>query len=183
MRSQSQGIQKASDVLLRRHLQDVRLFYNRILPFAAELASGVTPQGVIIESVKSMLMKEHKNRTRVIGIRLTPEEFDKLEGWRRQSTTPEISEFIRRVLFGKPITVNQRNRSLDDCMAEMMRLRSELNAIGNNFNQAVKRLHQQRDIDGVGEWAARYASDQEVLLGKIGAIKERINQIADQWLQ
>ena len=68
-------------------------------------------------------------------------------------------------------------------MAEMMRLRSELNAIGNNFNQAVKRLHQQRDIDGVGEWAARYASDQEVLLGKIGAIKERINQIADQWLQ
>jgi hypothetical protein len=137
----------------------------------------------MIEIVKRIVMKEHKNRTRVIGLRLTPDEFDKLEGWRIQSTTPEISEFIRRVLFGKPITVNQRNQSLDDFMAEMMRLRSELNAIGNNFNQAVKRLHQQQEVDGVGDWAARYAGDQEALLGKIGAIKERINQIADQWLQ
>jgi hypothetical protein len=128
-------------------------------------------------------MKEKKNRTRLIGLRLTPEEFEKVDRWRRQSTTPEISEFIRRVLFGKPITVQQRNQSLDDFMAEMMRLRTELNAIGNNFNQAVKRLHQLREANGAGEPLEQYERDQAALLEKVGAIKEKINQMADQWLQ
>jgi hypothetical protein len=128
-------------------------------------------------------MKEKKNRTRLIGLRLTPEEFEKVDHWRRQSTTPEISEFIRRVLFGKPITVQQRNQSLDDFMAEMMRLRTELNAIGNNFNQAVKRLHQLREANGAVESVEQYDRGQTALLEKVGAIKEKINQMADQWLQ
>ena len=128
-------------------------------------------------------MKEKKNRTRLIGLRLTPEEFDKVDGWRRQSTTPEISEFVRRVLFGKPITVQQRNQSLDDFMAEMMQLRNELNAIGNNFNQAVRKLHQSKSEEETIKWANRYTKDQEVLLERVGTIKEKINQLSDQWLQ
>jgi hypothetical protein len=44
-----------------------------------------------------------------------------------------LSEFIRRVLFEKPVTMYQRNKSLDEFMAEMMLLRNELNGLGNNF--------------------------------------------------
>jgi hypothetical protein len=128
-------------------------------------------------------MKEKKSRTRVVGLRLTPEEFEKIDHWRRQSTTPEISEFIRRVLFGKPITMQQRNQSLDDFMAEMMRLRTELNAVGNNFNQAVKRLHQLKEAGGVGEWAKQYEKSQLALLEQVGAIKEKIKEVSVQWLQ
>lgn len=128
-------------------------------------------------------MKDKRNRTRLVGLRLTEEEFNKLDGWRSQSTTPEISEFIRRVLFKKPIAVNQRNQSLDDFMAELMQLRTELNAIGNNFNQAVKRLHQMNEGKDVGEWAKRYDRDQIILLEKIGAIKDKIKEVASQWLQ
>jgi MobC-like protein len=128
-------------------------------------------------------MKDKKKRTRLIGLRLTSEEFDKLEGWRCQSTTSEISEFIRRVLFGKPITMQQRNQSLDDFMAEMIRLRTELSAIGNNFNQAVKRLHQIKEAGEVEAWAERYHRDQEQLLERVGAIKNKINEISDQWLR
>jgi MobC-like protein len=128
-------------------------------------------------------MSEKKNRTRLIGLRLTEEEYGKLDGWRSQSTTPDISEFIRRALFKKPITVHQRNQSLDDFMVELMQLRSELNAIGNNFNQAVKQLHQLKDVSRVGEWAERYAKDQEVLLERVGAIKDKIKEVASQWLQ
>jgi hypothetical protein len=128
-------------------------------------------------------MKEKKSRTRLIGLRLTEREFRKLDDWRFQSTTPEISEFIRRVLFSKPIMVKQRNQSLDDYMTEMMRLRTELNAIGNNFNQAVKRLHQLEDAEGLKEWSGQYQQDQAALLGMMQMIKDKINQFADQWLQ
>ena len=129
------------------------------------------------------MKKEKANRSRFIGLRLTITEFDRLEEWRRQSTTTEISEFIRRVLFGKPITVHQRNRSLDDFMAEMMKLRTELNAIGNNFNQAVKRLHTLNERGEVSEWLKQVERDKQLLLEQASAIKERINQLSDQWLQ
>jgi hypothetical protein len=58
-----------------------------------------------------------------------------------QPTDRKLSQYARKVLLAKLITVNQRNQSLDYFMAEMIVLRNELNAIGNNYDQAVKRLH------------------------------------------
>jgi MobC-like protein len=129
------------------------------------------------------MKKEKSNRSRLVGLRFTAEEFTKLDERRRQTTTPEISEYIRRVLFGRPITVYQRNQSLDDFMTEMMRLRGELNAIGNNFNQTVKKLHLLKEVERVGEWAFEYERDYMALFLMIGQIKDKINQIADEWLR
>ena len=53
----------------------------------------------------------------------------------------KLSDYARKILLGKPIVATYRNQSLDDFMTEMFVLRNELNAIGNNFNQVVKRLH------------------------------------------
>ncbi|WP_431213831.1 plasmid mobilization protein [Puia sp. P3] len=128
-------------------------------------------------------MKDQSNRSRLVGLRFTRDEFEKLDGWRRQSTTPELSEFIRRALFHKPITFHQRNQSLDDFMAEMMRLRTELNAVGNNFNQAVKKLHTLSRLSEFQDWLSRYDQDRQSLLQLMDSIKTRINEIADQWLQ
>jgi MobC-like protein len=129
-------------------------------------------------------MKDEKsNRSRLVGLRFTADEFTKLSEWRLKSTTPEMSEYIRRVLFGRPITVHQRNQSLDDFMAEMMRLRSELNSIGNNFNQTVKKLHLLKESERLGEWTVEYERDANALLRMVAAIKEKINQIANEWLQ
>ena len=85
--------------------------------------------------------RENSKRTRIVGLRFTPEEYAKIERKWKTSTCRKLSDYIRKHLFNKPITTNYRNQSLDDFMAEMMRLRGELNAIGNNFNQAVKKLH------------------------------------------
>lgn len=92
------------------------------------------------------------NRTRIIGLRLTSKEYELIEKKFRQSTANKLSEFVRHVLFNKPITVYQRNQSLDDFMAEMIRLRNELNSLGNNFNQAVKKLHTLQQIPEFKSW-------------------------------
>jgi len=128
-------------------------------------------------------MKEKSHRNRVVGLRFTPQEFERLDGWRKQSTTPELSEFIRRALFHKPITFQQRNQSLDDFMAEMMQLRTELNAIGNNFNQAVKKLHTLDRLSEFHEWVTLYHSDHQRFLELTVTIKDQINKIADEWLR
>ena len=87
------------------------------------------------------MKKENSNRTRIIGLRLTPEEYAKIDRKWKASTSRKLSDYVRRSIFDKPIVTTYRNQSLDDFMTEMGMLRTELNHIGNNFNQAVKRLH------------------------------------------
>lgn len=123
------------------------------------------------------------NRTRIIGLRLTPKEYEQIEAKWKRSTCSKLSEFVRRILFGKPITVYQRNQSLDDFMAEMMQLRTELNSIGNNFNQAVKKLHTLGQISEFRSWIMTYELERQTLFNKVDEVKNRINKIADQWLQ
>jgi hypothetical protein len=68
-------------------------------------------------------------------------------------------------------------------MTEMMQLRSELNSIGNNFNQAIKKLHTLQQISEFRSWIINYEMEKHTLLNKVEEIKNRINKIADQWLQ
>lgn len=127
--------------------------------------------------------REKINRTRIIGLRLTLKEYMQIEAKWKHSTSTKLSEFVRRILFNKPITVYQRNQSLDDFMAEMIRLRGELNSLGNNFNQAVKKLHTLQQIPEFRSWIFAYELEKQTLFNKVDEIKNRINKIADQWLQ
>ena len=126
---------------------------------------------------------EKINRSRLLQVRLTAKELEKIHTKFSKSTCRKLSDYIRKVLLDKPITVNQRNQSLDDFMAEMIALRNELNAIGNNFNQTVKRLHALQQIDEIKTWLILNETARQIILNKITEIKSKINQINDQWLQ
>lgn len=127
--------------------------------------------------------RENSKRTRIVGLRFTPEEYTKIERKWKTSTCRKLSDYIRKHLFNKPITTNYRNQSLDDFMAEMMRLRGELNAIGNNFNQAVKKLHTLNQISDFKQWLISYELEKKILFNKVDEIKKQIQKIAESWLQ
>ena len=98
-------------------------------------------------------MKEKKLfRTRIIGLRLTIKEYEQIEKNWKASTCRKLSDYVRRSLFEKPIVTTYRNQSLDDFMSEAMRLRNELNSIGINFNQVVKKLHTLHEVAGFKSW-------------------------------
>ena len=54
---------------------------------------------------------------------------------------------------------------------------------GNNVNQAVKKLHTLQQIPEFRSWIMTYELEKETLFNKVEEIKNRINKIADQWLQ
>ena len=81
------------------------------------------------------------NLTRKVTVRFKPEEYNKVTISFKATTKKKLSEYIRYVLLEKPVTVYTRDQSVDELMAELVRLRIELSAIGSNFNQLVKRLH------------------------------------------
>lgn len=84
----------------------------------------------------SRKLKQHTHN----WVTLTAEEYSKIERKRKTSACRKLSDYVRKHLFDKPIVTAYRKKSLDDFMEEMNILRNELNAIGNNINQAVKRL-------------------------------------------
>jgi predicted metalloprotease with PDZ domain len=129
-------------------------------------------------------MSEEKiNRGKLLQVRLTPKELEKIHNKFSQSTCRKMSDYVRKVLLDKPITINNRNQSLDDFMAEMIALRKELNAIGNNYNQTVKRLHALQQIDEIKTWLLLNETARKIILNKVAEIKLKINQIDNQWLQ
>lgn len=129
-------------------------------------------------------MSETKiNRTKILQARLTPGELEKINQKFSRSTCRKLSDYVRKVLLDKLVTVKQRNQSLDDFMTEMITLRNELNAIGNNYNQAVKKLHTLDHLPEFRTWVLLNESHQKKLFDKMSEIKEKINQINDQWLQ
>jgi MobC-like protein len=128
-------------------------------------------------------MKEKVNRTKVLQVRFSPDEFDTIHKRFSKTTCRKISEYSRKILLGKPITVYNRNQSLDEFMAEMIQLRKELNYIGHNFNQAVRKLHTLEACAQYRSWIIFQESRQKQLLDMVSAIQQKISKISDQWLQ
>jgi hypothetical protein len=126
---------------------------------------------------------KNSNRCRIIGLRLTLKEYEQIEKKWKASTCRKLSDYVRRHLFEKTVVTTYRNQSLDDYMAEMMRLRNELNGIGNNFNQAVKRLHTLHQIAEFRSWLITYELERQTLLNKVDEIKNHIQKMGEKWLQ
>lgn len=130
-----------------------------------------------------MMERENSNRTRIVGLRFTAEEYAKIERKWKASTCRKLSDYIRKHLFNKPINTTYRNQSLDDMTLEMMLLYKQLNAIGNNFNQAVKKLHTLDQIPEFKVWIISSEQDKKNLLSKVEEIKICIQKISEKWLQ
>ena len=127
-------------------------------------------------------MKEsNDNRTKLITLRLTPLEYEQLNNKFKATTCRKLSDYLRKMIFSGKVTILTRSQSLDDFMAEMIELRKELNAIGNNFNQAVHRLHILERIPEFRTWIMINEMDKKIFLNKVDEIKNRINQFAEKW--
>lgn len=127
--------------------------------------------------------KKNSNRTRIVGLRFTPAEYARIERKWKATTCRKLSEYIRKYLFDKPITTNYRNQSLDEFMFEIIRLRTELKALGNNFNQTVKKLHTLQQIAEFKTWIITHEQERRILFNKVEEINKYIEKISRKWLR
>lgn len=128
------------------------------------------------------MKEQNANRTRIIGLRLTPGEYGKIEKKWRATTCRKLSDYVRRSLLDKPVVATYRNRSQDDLMSELARLRTELNGVGNNLNQAVKKLHTLQQIPEFRSWLTAFELEKSRLDHKVDAIQKQVKKIVELWL-
>ncbi|MFM9909206.1 MAG: plasmid mobilization protein [Chitinophagaceae bacterium] len=126
---------------------------------------------------------ESEVRNKMVVVRMNETEFEQAEKFRKKTTERYLSTYVRKLSLQKPLTVKYRNESADDFLLDMLNLKKELNAIGNNFNQAVHKLHLLDKIPEFRAWAQQYDGLQKVLICKVEEIKLRMNQLYEQWLQ
>jgi hypothetical protein len=68
-------------------------------------------------------------------------------------------------------------------MAELTLLRSELNAVGNNFNQAVKKLHTLSQTAEFRSWLAAYEVEKNICNCKVDDVRINVKKILEILLQ
>lgn len=129
-------------------------------------------------------MNEHsKNRTKWIHLRLKNEEYEVLHNGFKKSICRKLSEYARKILLQKPLVLKYRNESLDELILELIQLRKELNGIGNNYNQSVKKLHTISEIPEFRHWILAHQIEKELLFNAILQIQNHTKILSEKWLQ
>ena len=125
-------------------------------------------------------MNEQKSRE-WISFRVKPDEYNKIHNYFSQTTCRKLSGYARNVLLQKPVIIKYRNQSADSFLEEMIGLKKELNAIGNNYNQAVRKLHTLDHLSEVSAWLKLNSLTHELFFQKTTEILEKLNQIHQLW--
>ena len=71
-----------------------------------------------------MESEQNEALTRIITVRMKQADYDLLEKKWQASTCRKLSDYVRRMIFERPVVATYRNRSLDELMNEAMVLRT-----------------------------------------------------------
>jgi hypothetical protein len=134
----------------------------------------------IVQQAK-MKKKESEVRKKMVVVRMNQTEYSQLNQNKKKSTEKTTSNYLRKVALMQPVTIIYRNGSADDFLKEMLGIQKELNAIGNNFNQAVHKLHTLDRIPEFRKWILDYTNTHKQFLAKTEEISDRAYQIYQQW--
>ncbi|HYD92124.1 MAG TPA: plasmid mobilization relaxosome protein MobC [Flavobacterium sp.] len=126
---------------------------------------------------------ENNNRKRRIYVRLNEKEFTTLENRCKNTTCRSVSDYVRHCLFSRPITVITRDASADEALIQMSHLNRELNAIGNNFNQLVRKVNATSQAAEMKGLFLLFDSQRKTMFSKIDEVKEQLQKLAEKWLQ
>lgn len=127
--------------------------------------------------------KEKEVRHLILNVRMNAAEKKQLQKLQQLSTEKTMSNYVRKVALQKPVIVNYRNQSADDFLKDMIDLTKQLNGVGNNFNQAVNKLHTLDRIPEFRNWIQEQQALHKQVVKSIEAIRSRMNQLYEQWLQ
>jgi len=127
-------------------------------------------------------MDTGRNKVKWIHVRLSVQEYRIITNKTSNSTCRNMSQYLRSIIFERPIVTTYRNLSQDDMVQQMVLLNSELNAIGNNLNQITKKLHILRPSEEQ-YWGLQFSSKAESILLKIAEVKDAVQEIGERWLR
>jgi hypothetical protein len=124
-----------------------------------------------------------ETRSHRLIVRFKPTEFELIEKRFKKTLFRKLSEYTRNVLLEKSITVTYRDKAMDDILEELILLRRELSAVGNNLNQAMRQINSMHGHTDSRLWMDLLSVINSKLEPSINQIKTQMNHYADIWSQ
>jgi hypothetical protein len=106
-------------------------------------------------------MNAPKPPKRFVSVRLTEEEFKEVYRQCENSTCRSLTEYVKKVLTKKPVTVKIRNQSQDELLLAMVGIKNRLDQLAAQAEE----------------------SNAAAVLREIAEIKLLTRQINEKWLQ
>jgi hypothetical protein len=137
--------------------------------------------GVSEEKEVRTMNENKKNRKHRIIFRVNDEELRIIEALYKSTTYKYFAGYARSILLKKPVTVKYRNQSADEILSSLILLKKEINHIGNNINQAVKKLHMLDENEKIRSWISIHESFADELNKKINELDQLTLQLNRKW--
>lgn len=123
------------------------------------------------------------NYTHIIRTRVTEKTYRKLEAMVGNSNCHSIGEVARKILSRDRIVTYMQDNTLDNFMEQLILLRRELNAIGNNINQVTHQVHLAQNPDQKDATVAGMLPQLKIVEGRLTEAVNLIQQLGQKWLQ
>lgn len=123
------------------------------------------------------------NLTKLIGVRVSEDFYNRLEEKRKKTNCQTLSEFARAILYKEKIMFYYTDASLDAVAQEIAGVRKELNLIGNNINQITKSFHQAPTSEQRIYHALKAGDNYKLIGEKVDKLLLMIAEISKKWLQ
>lgn len=128
------------------------------------------------------MRKNHPSNIRCIYVGFKLEEYAKIELQYKASTCRNKSEYIRNLIYNRPITILNRNQSLDDLIEEITILNNEINTIKNELSKTLEILCIDKNSSAFNQKIQEIGLKIANLHQIMDQIKNQIIKITDKWL-
>ena len=122
--------------------------------------------------------KSNALRKQRLVLYFSPEEFRKLKARQVSSNCPNMGIYFRTLLFApKQLVQFHRNRSQDDILEELARIRQHLRSSTMSLQELSETARPTS-----ASWVSRYRQDQKRMEQLIIEVKLEIKKLLEKWL-
>lgn len=127
-------------------------------------------------------MKEEHKRNKWLHVRLTLQEYEKIQTAFGQTVQDSLSDYARKLLLKKPVIGRYKDTGMQELLAELTALRRDLHGIATNYNQLVKKINSTAGNELKVHLSEGKNLKQEIE-DSLKSVTLFINQTAAKWLQ
>ncbi|HEX2533150.1 MAG TPA: hypothetical protein VHK69_05415 [Chitinophagaceae bacterium] len=129
-----------------------------------------------------MKKSENDRRTQFLKIRISAAELREVRRLQAQCTERSLSHYTRKLLLREPVTVKNRNASMDDLTEELIPIKEVLLTLQQDYQQAVDRLRMLEKIPEFRTWIQEYGSCHQQFCQLTAEVQTRLTQLYALWL-
>jgi hypothetical protein len=131
-------------------------------------------------------MRKYKRRIegldRAVIARISTEKYEELKRLLATSRLRTMSELLRHILENRKVIVEHYDNTFDKVMAELSKIRKEINAIGVNINQVTRKFHAQQWPEAMLAGALEIVKLYQQTDEKVSVLFTIIENLSHKWL-